>query len=266
MSDALPRDFLPRRITLLTDFGTADGYVASMRGVLASLAPRALVDDATHQIGAGDVAAAAWALSRYWRLYPEGAIHVVVVDPGVGSERRALAVESFGRFVLAPDNGVITRVLEDAPSSRVVAIENEASMRHPVSNTFHGRDIFAPAAAYLANGGDFKRLGSGVIDPVRLALEQARREDGVVKGEVIHVDGFGNLITNIPGEWVVGSTEILVEGRPVGPVRAAYSEVPRGDRLALVGSAELLEISIREGSAADALESKRGARVIVRFG
>src|SRR5690606_8452553 len=144
------------RITLLTDFGTADGYVAAMKGVIAARAPGVVVDDASHDVPPGDVAAAAWTLSRYWNLYPPGTVHVVVVDPGVGSERRALAAEVDGRLFVAPDNGVLTWVLAEAGDAAVVAIEAARLFRTPVSATFHGRDVFAPVAAELA-----RRAGAG---------------------------------------------------------------------------------------------------------
>src|SRR5690606_33505136 len=178
------RAALMTRITLLTDFGTADGYVAAMKGVIAARAPGIVIDDASHDIPPGDVAAAAWTLSRYWNLYPPGTVHVVVVDPGVGSERRALAAEVDGRLFVAPDNGVLTWVLAEAGDAAVVAIEAARLFRTPVSATFHGRDVFAPVAAELARraGAGPSRfrevladLGPEVADPVRLPLPRPHR-------------------------------------------------------------------------------------------
>lgn len=255
----------PRRIILLTDFGTADGYVAAMRGVLASLAPAALVEDASHAIAPGDIRAAAWALGQYWKLHPPGTVHLVVVDPGVGGPRRPLAAEALGQFLIGPDNGVLSHAFHDVPEVRVVALENPQHMRLPVSRTFHGRDVFAPAAAHLANGGDIAELGPVVSDPVRLGLEPPLRTGHAVRGEVMHVDRFGNLISNIPASWVEGACEVLIEGKPVGPLRSSYSDVQSGDRLAIIGSADLLEIAVRDGSAALSLGEGRGAEVVVRF-
>ena len=262
------------RVTLLTDFGTADGYVAAMKGVIAAIAPGALIDDASHDVPPGDVAAAAWSLWRYWRLYPAGTVHLVVVDPGVGSARRALAAEADGRLFVAPDNGVLTRVLAEAGSAAVVAVEAAELFRTPVSPTFHGRDIFAPVAAELARraaaGAPYRRaladLGPAIADPVRLPLPQPQRDGGRVAGEVVHVDRFGNLITNIPGEWLAEGARVRVEGGPDAPLVRTYADASPGALLALVGSAGLLELSVRDGSAAERLGAGRGTAVRVENG
>ena len=261
------------RITLLTDFGTADGYVAAMKGVIAARAPDVAVDDASHEIPPGDVAAAAWALSRYWHLYPEGTVHLVVVDPGVGSARRPLAAEARGRFFVAPDNGVLTRVLAEAEDARVVAIEAKEHFRTPVSATFHGRDVFAPVAAALAvraatahpdgYGAILDALGPVVTDPVRLPLPAPQRLPGRLLGEVVHVDRFGNLVTNVPGDWVPTGATVRVGDGPAMRVLRTYADVSPGELLALVGSADLLEVSVRDGSAAAALGAGRGSEVEV---
>lgn len=251
-----------RRITLLTDFGTADGYVAAMKGVIASIAPDALVDDASHDVPPGDVVAAAHALARYWRLYPPGTVHVVVVDPGVGSERRAIAVQAAEQYFVAPDNGVLTPVL-DAEGAEVRALEAPAYRRPDVSSTFHGRDVFAPAAAYLACGVPIARLGPPVLDPIRLEAPAPTRDGAGVRGLVVHVDRFGNLVTNIPGAWVEDAGEVLVAGRSAGPVRRTYADVAPGELLALVGSNGSVEIAVRDGSAAERLGIGRGAEVRV---
>lgn len=253
-----------RRITLLTDFSTADGYVGAMRGVIASLEPRATVEDVSHEVTPGDVCAAAWALGRYWRLYPEGTVHVVVVDPGVGGARRALAAKCSSRYLVAPDNGVLTLALKEDPSARIVSIDAPSHMRAVVSSTFHGRDVFAPAAAYLAGGGDIDALGSSVTDPVTLPWPKPQRTGSSVKGEVIHVDRFGNLITNIPRAWVEGAEDVVVDGKPIGPVRVTYSDAQPGEPIALICSDEVLEVAVRDGRAADALHVGRGGEVTVR--
>ena len=256
------------RVTLLTDFGTADGYVAAMAGVMAAAAPAVHLDHAAHDIPPGDVFGAALALSRYATLYPNGTVHLVVVDPGVGTDRRALAATIDGRHYVAPDNGVLTRVVRGARSVRMVAIR--APDGTDPSATFHGRDVFAPAAARLALGHALEELGPPVDDPVLLPWpEPARRADGaheVVEGEVIQVDRFGNLISNVPGGWVVDRAvgPVVVGGAEVGAVRRTYGDVETGGLVALVGSLGLLEVSVRDGSAADRLGAGRGARVRVR--
>lgn len=255
-----------RRVTLLTDFGGSDGYVAAMRGVIASIAPLAIIEDAAHDIPPGDVSAAAWALARYWQLYPVGTVHVVVVDPGVGSQRRPLAMEAFGRHIVAPDNGCATLVLAEVPAARVHAIENTALLRHPVSRTFHGRDVFAPVAAHLAMGVPLESVGPVMDDAVRLPLPAPRRSGDTLHGAIVHVDRFGNLITNLPGEVAAQVFELDVDGRSVGPIHETYASVAPGEVLALIGSAGLIEISVRNGSAAAVLGAARGSVVRGRMG
>jgi S-adenosyl-L-methionine hydrolase (adenosine-forming) len=248
------------RITLLTDFGTADGYVGAMKGAIAELAPDVVVDDIAHDVAPGDVAAAAWALSRYWRLYPAGTVHVVVVDPGVGSGRRAIAAEAEGRLLVAPDNGVLSLVLRVA-AANVVALEAVSYFREPVSRTFHGRDVFAPVAAHLAVGVPLGRLGPAIGNPTRLVFPDPTRTRDGAEGAVIHVDRFGNLITNVPEAWCGPGALVWVGGRTAGEVRRTYADVASGELVALIGSAGLLEVSVRDGSAASALEAERGTAV-----
>jgi S-adenosylmethionine hydrolase len=249
------------RVTLLTDFGTADGYAAAMAGVLATAAPGANLDAASHDIPPGDVFAAALALSRYWSLYPEGTIHLVVVDPGVGTARRAVAATADGRHFVAPDNGVLTWVLRAAARVRLVEIDAPELTEHAAA-TFHGRDLFAPVAARLATGVPLEELGPPVHDPVLLAVPEPERSGSRILAEVIQVDRFGNLITNVPGGWAPDG-RVAVEEVDVGLVRGTYADVAAGELVAVVGSLGLLEVSVRDGSAADRLGAGRGARVIV---
>jgi S-adenosyl-L-methionine hydrolase (adenosine-forming) len=252
------------RITLLTDFGTGDGYVAAMKGVIAALAPDVLIDDATHDIAPGDVHAGAWALAGYWRLYPSGTVHVAVVDPGVGSGRRALAARADHRFFVAPDNGVLTRVLRETNEPSIVAVENERFFRSVVSATFHGRDIFAPVAAYLASGSSHLDLGRAISDPVTLELPEPQRSSDVVRGVIVHIDRFGNLITSIPGSWVGAGAGVWIGDREL-TVRRTYADAAAGEALALIGSRGVLEVSVRDGNAAAILAVQCGAEVTVRL-
>jgi hypothetical protein len=248
-------------VTLLTDFGTADGYVAELKAVLATEAPGVAVVDASHDVPAQDVEAARLALARYWRRFPRGTVHLAVVDPGVGSARDALAVESDGRLLVGPDNGVLSPALLLA-GARAVCLP----VPPRAAPTFHGRDVFAPAAARLALGAALDSLGGPADDPVVRRPPEARRlADGGIEGCVIAVDRFGNAVTNLlagPTAQRPGAA-LDVAGRAV-PVRRVYADVPSGEPVALAGSNGLLEIAVRDGSAARLLGVARGARVVLR--
>jgi S-adenosyl-L-methionine hydrolase (adenosine-forming) len=250
------------RVTLLTDFGTGDGYVAAMKGVITQIAPSVIIDDASHDIEPGDVHAAAWALAGYWHLFPVGTVHVVVVDPGVGSERRSLAVECDGRYLVGPDNGVFTRALAAAEVWRAVAIENRSFMRDVISSTFHGRDIFAPAAAHIASGTPLESLGAAVTDPVLLEIPAPVQDGGAIDGAIVHVDRFGNLVTNVPQALAAAVAVVHIGGRSL-PLQRTYADVERGELLALVGSHGHIEVALRDGSAAELLQVRPGHAVRV---
>ena len=243
-------------ITLLTDFGTADGYVAEMKGVLLTSAPGIQVVDLSHDIPPHEVDAARLAVARYWRRFPPGTIHLVVVDPGVGSDRLAIAALSEGRFLVGPDNGVLSPALL-LPGARAVSLEVPAG----ASPTFHGRDVFAPAAAALARGAPLDSLGEPLDDPViRRTPEAVREDDGWLRGEVIVVDRFGNAVTNLLG---VHGGDVRIGTRDV-PLRRTYADVATGEAVALVGSSGLIEIAVRYGSAATTLGLTSGAVVRLR--
>ncbi len=266
-------------ITLLTDFGTSDGYVAAMKGVILALCPPAVIVDVTHEVPAQDVLTGAFVLTTCYRYFPEGTIHVVVVDPGVGSARRAVLVEAAGFRFLAPDNGVLTLALRDSgfatPASGSVqpsalplevrgwVLDNRALWRPEVSRTFHGRDIFAPVAAHLALGMPPDRVGPGIDYLLALPLPRPRRSaDGRLQGEVLHVDRFGNLITNIREEDLTGDAITVEIGeRRIDGLSSSYAE--GGDLLAIVGSSGYLEIAMANGSAARTLATGRGATVAI---
>ncbi|HSJ24771.1 MAG TPA: SAM-dependent chlorinase/fluorinase [Longimicrobiales bacterium] len=252
-----------KRVTLLTDFGTVDGYVAAMKGVAAGIAPGVILDDASHEIPPGNLQAAAWAVAAYWDRYPVGAVHMVVVDPGVGGRRRPLALCCDGRFLVGPDNGVFTRVIRAAKEWRAVAIENADIMGDVISFTFHGRDIFMPAAAHLANGTPLESLGPAVADPVMLDLPEAVDDGAMITGAIVHADRFGNLVTSVPGGMVNGREVVVqIRGRRL-PLHCTYADVGRGHLVALVGSHGCVEIAVRDGSAAAMLGAGRGDTVTV---
>ena len=244
-------------ITLTTDFGTADGYVGEMKGVLVSRAVDAQIVDVTHDILPQDIASARLTVARMWRRFPRGTVHLVVVDPGVGSTRAALAIESDDRFLVGPDNGVLSPALLIA-GARAVALPVPSG----AAPTFHGRDVFAPAAAALATGARLHDLGVEVRDAVvQRTPEPTRLAPGVLSGEVIAVDRFGNAITNLVGAY--GGT-IAVGGVEL-PVRRVYADVEPGGALAVVGSSGLIEIAVRNGDARSMLKLDRGARVVLRY-
>lgn len=248
-------------ITLLTDFGTADGYVAEMKGVLYSLAPEARVVDLSHEIAPQDVESARLAVARYWRRFPPQTIHLVVVDPGVGSSRDALAVRSEDRILIGADNGALSPAM-------LVAGARAVSLPVPTaaSPTFHGRDVFAPAAARIAMGAPIDALGPPAESPVIRRTPEARRlGNGAIQGEVISIDRYGNAITNIVAFPATQSREgeqtfVEVSGRTI-PVARAYADVHPHGALALCGSSGLLEIAVRDGNAAQTLSLSRGSTV-----
>jgi S-adenosylmethionine hydrolase len=243
-------------ITLLTDFGTTDGYVGELKGVLLAACPTAQIVDVSHDIAPQDVEAARLAVTRYWRRFPEGTVHLVVVDPGVGTPRSAIAVESGKQYLVGPDNGVLSPALL-VPGARCVAL----AMPPDASATFHGRDVFAPAAAALAGGSPLDSLGRAHTTAIiRRTREPERWTDGTIRGEVIVIDRFGNAITNCLG--LHGGT-VDVAGLAL-PVRRTYGDVEPGAVLALVGSSGLIEIAERDGNAARRLGLARGSVVLVR--
>jgi len=263
-------------VTLTTDFGLRDCYVGTMKGVILSIAPQTQIVDISHDIGPGNIPQAAYVLASAAPFFPDGTVHVVVVDPGVGSTRRALALRTAGATYVGPDNGVLSYPLAGyrlpgvggpaaevpqtpgqlAPGVEVVQLDRPQYRLPAVSNTFHGRDIFAPATAHLSAGVPFAALGTPVIDPVTIPLPWPQKLlDWSIRGAVLHRDKFGNLITDIPVQWLetrqswlfhIG--EELIDGLSV-----SYDDGRDGSLLALAGSQGLLEIAVSGGNAADTL-------------
>lgn len=259
-----------RTITLTTDFGTRDWFVGTMKGVILSIAPRAQVVDITHEVRSGDVAAGAFALAAAWRYFPRGSVHVAVVDPGVGSRRRALAVETDAGLFVGPDNGVLSLALAGQRLRSIRALENKRYFRTPVSATFHGRDVFAPVAAHLSRGLAVAKLGPAVDTFVRLPWPPPVRRGQRVVGRVVYVDRFGNAITNLPAELAPHPARsghgVVGVGKHAIPVRRFYQAVPLGRPVAVPGSSGLLEIALNGGSAAQGLRLRVGTRVVLRGG
>ncbi len=277
-------------VTLLTDFGTADGYVGTMKGVIFSIVPNARLVDISHEIAPQNVRQAAYVLYTAYPFFPARTVHLVVVDPGVGGARRPIAMRTPAGAFVGPDNGVFSYVMACEPAEALVELVNPRYRLPQVSHTFHGRDVFAPAAAHLAAGVSIAALGPPVRDPITFALPRLEMGRDGVTGEVLHADRFGNVITSIgrlmwsgdelvlepvfqsrtaspgrlgqdgEGRWRFGAGEatVVVAGREIAGVCHTYAEVEVGRTLALVGSEGHLEIAVREGSAAERLGLRPG--------
>jgi S-adenosylmethionine hydrolase len=260
-------------ITLTTDFGLHDTYVAAMKGVILNLNPRATIVDICHTIEPQNITQAAFALSTAWRYFPKGTIHVVVVDPGVGSERRAIILKVPEAFFVAPDNGVLSYVTKATSPKRsspgveqaklpsgfeAIVLTNPRFWHHPVSSTFHGRDIFAPVAAHLSLGVPLAKFGEAITSVVTSPISRPqRRRNGALIGHIIHIDHFGNLITDIRREDFT-SDQVYVEvcGQRIAGLSPSYIE--GNELLAILGNSGNLEIAMRNDSAAKALGAKVG--------
>lgn len=253
----------PPVISLLTDFGTTDPYVGMMKGVILARCPAAHIMDITHDVPPQNVAAAAYLLSASWSFFPPRTVHVSIVDPGVGSGRRILAASCRGHRFLAPDNGLLTAVFSEARPEKVFSVENDRLFLKPVSQTFHGRDIFAPVAAHLAAGMSLDDLGPPIDSWVTLPILEARRSDsGEIVGSVIYVDRFGNLVTNVRGVMNVSSkAEIAIAGRVIRGLTACYAGARPGELLAIIGSSGRVEIAVNQGSAHKVLGVSEGGQV-----
>ena len=252
-------------VALVTDFGTMDGYVGAIKGVLVRRAPGAEIVDISHDVPPGDVLAAAWILASAWRFFPDRTTFMCVVDPGVGSDRRAIAFTYEKKFGVGPDNGLFTLVLGDAKPEVAVELVRREHWEEPTSAVFHGRDIFAPVAASLARGAHVEELGDPVPNIHRLPLPRpASQKDGTVEGHVIHIDRFGNAVTDIRAD-LLPDVPVAVE---VGGKRAAdlvhyYAEAPSHTLVALINSAGHLELAVRGESAARLAGIERGTAVRV---
>jgi S-adenosylmethionine hydrolase len=261
-------------VALLTDFGHQDHYVGAVKGAVLAACPRAVILDVGHEIPPHDVLSGAFSLAACYRAFPPRTVFMAVVDPGVGSERRALALEVDAYRFVGPDNGIFTLLLEDAPAARVRELTNQRLWGADRSHTFQARDVFGPVAGRLAGGAAFAQVGPLVRDPLRLPIPPVRRGPG---GEwiasVLHVDRFGNLTTTLRekqleeilagGEGDPNAVVVVVEG-VVMPLVRAYADVAEGETCALVGSSGRLEVAVHQGSAARLLGAGRGAPVVVR--
>jgi S-adenosylmethionine hydrolase len=255
-------------ITLLSDFGNQDPYVAAMKGVILSLNPEAVLVDLTHEVPPQDIIAGSFLLSEATPYFPPGTIHLAVVDPGVGTPRRALAFRDQEQFWVGPDNGIFHLVFRDSPPQDLVSLENSEYFRGSVSRTFQGRDIFAPVAAHLSLGTPLHAFGPPVTDLVALPWPEPSFTPEAVRGEIVYVDGFGNLVTNIKGSelvpWLGEKSHVVILGSlTVKGLSRTYGDVARGEFLALVGSHGYLEIACAQGNAAKRLGMGKGRSLSV---
>jgi S-adenosylmethionine hydrolase len=260
----------PGILTLTTDFGADGPYVAQIKGVVLGLAPGTQIVDVSHAIGPQDIAEGAFVLAEVVEAFPSGTVHLAVVDPGVGTERRLIVVEARDQWFVLPDNGLIGEVLRDHGSSGAWEIRNPDLRRADVSSTFHGRDILAPVAAHLLRGGDPADVGPRLFDaePTPPSVREADRRR--LAGEVVFVDAFGNLITSIRREALAGDDpaawQVEILGRTIdGPV-ATYGERPPGSLVALIGSSGRLEVAVVNGDASKRLLAARGTPVVLHRG
>jgi len=255
-------------ITLLTDFGNRDPYVGAIKGVILSLNAGTILVDLSHEVPPQDIIAGAFFLEESAPHFPPGTIHLAVVDPGVGTARRGLAAKARGHFWVGPDNGIFHLVFREGGPLEIVSLENSRYFRESLSTTFHGRDIFAPVAAHLSLGTPLEALGPPITDPMALPWPQAIFTSEAVRGEIVYVDGFGNLVSNIRGSdlmsWLGEESYVVILGSLTlqGLVRT-YGDALHGDFLALVGSHGYLEIACAEGNAARRLGVEKGRSLAV---
>jgi S-adenosylmethionine hydrolase len=239
-----------------------------MKGVILNVNPQVQIVDITHAIPPQDVHGAAFLIDSAYRYFPTGTIHVIVVDPGVGSERRAIICQTETAYFVCPDNGILTHILHNEKHAHAVAVENPAYFLPQVSNTFHGRDIFAPVAAHLSRGVPISKLGNPVTQPVQLALPKPQVTEEMVIGHIIWIDSFGNLVTDISHEILEsleGRNGVVIHAGSVeiDHLNRSYAESAVGEVLAIVGSFNRLEISINQGNAAQVLGLKRGDTITI---
>lgn len=253
---------MSRVISLLTDFGTNDAFVGIMKGIIYGVCPDARIVDLTHDIEPQNIEAASFAIASSYPYFPKGSIHVVVVDPGVGSERRILCVSCEEHYFLAPDNGVLSYIFDKNDAIEVVNVTERSLFLEHISKTFHGRDIFAPVAAHLANGLSLRSLGPHIEDYAKGRVTSPKSIENGLEGEVVYIDRFGNLITNLSNTSLDSVTNAVttVEGAKLRRV-SCYNEGSAGEPIILPGSAGFLEIAVNAGNAADVLHVTIGSNV-----
>lgn len=252
-------------ITLTTDFGLQDYYVSAMKAVMLNIAPEVRMTDISHQVPSQDIMAGAWVLKNSAMLFPKNTVHTVVVDPGVGTDRRAIALKIEDQYFVGPDNGIFS-LLTEGCDFEAVELDNKKYWGSSVSNTFHGRDIFAPVAAHLSQGVSLEELGNPIEDLLTYRWTVPITDDDGIEGMIIHIDHFGNLITNITAEQigdVVGDKDIkiYVGTTILNQIVATFDSVAEGEPVAYIGSSGMLEVALNKGNASKMLGVQKGAQI-----
>ncbi len=257
-------------ITLTTDFGLKDSYLGAMKGAILSINPGAVIIDITHLISPGNIIEGALVLTEAYKFFPKGTVHVGVVDPGVGGRRLPVLIETERYSFVGPDNGLFSIALRKEKVRRVVRLSRKEYFLKEISSTFHGRDIFGPAAAHLSLGVDPGKLGDKIasdgLKTIEMPMPQKKR--GLITGEVVYIDSFGSLLTNIRKEDIFkskGELEADINGFYIRGLKKTYSAVEKGTPVVLVGSSGNLEIAVNSGMAAEVLKAKVGDKVVLRF-
>lgn len=252
-------------ITLTTDFGLKDAYQGVMKGVILGINPYVRIVDVTHLISPGNILECAYVLRDACNFFPCGAIHVGVVDPGVGGRRKPILIETGRHFFIGPDNGIFSLAADKKDIRRVIELKNREYFLKETSNTFHGRDIFAPVAGHLSLGADPEEFGDEIEAAISIEVPVPEKKGSAITGSIVHADSFGNLITDIRKEDVAeAACEVEVRGRTIGSISKTYSSVGKGGLLALISSSNFLEIAVNGGSASAVLGAAPGDRVVVR--
>ncbi len=248
----------PGIITLTTDFGLADPYVGMMKGVILSINPEARIVDISHQLNAGEISHAAGLVNETYRFFPKGTIHVVVVDPGVGGDRRPILIKTNDYFFIGPDNGLFWPIVSSYEDVGIIHLTEKMYFLPHISRTFHGRDLFSPVAAHLSLGIDPFKMGNAIADLVKLNLPVPQKNDEILSGQIIRIDNFGNMITNIRKQDIeqisdISDVVVKVGDLEINGMHEIYADEKEGEILALIGSSEHLEIAINLGRACDRL-------------
>ncbi len=259
-----------RNIALMTDFGYKDGFVGTMKGVILSINPNAVLIDLTHTVSSHNTLEASIVLRTSYHFFPKGTIFLVVIDPGVGSNRRSILVETEDYFFIGPDNGALSFALENEKIKKIVELNNKKYFLQDISNTFHGRDIFAPVAAQLSKGVQISKFGEPTNEYKKFTILSPRIHRHGVSGKVIYTDHFGNLVTNISGGMVqklsLRKMVIKIKDHKIEKLSSSYADSAAGQILAVVGSNDCLEIAVNQGNASQIMKAKEGTEIEIIVG